>query len=605
MIVLGIHFGHDSSASLIVDGQLVGCVEEERLVRIKQVRKFPTEAIRFLLDKAAVQPGQVDAVAVAGVLMPVELPVHALKTRTGKGGKGNDLAFRALMLGAGLTGWGVFRNALFNEGKFGRILMRAISECGLDPDKVSFHEHHACHGASAYYCSPFDDAWVFTLDGKGDLSSGGVFRGKGNTLETVRLIDHVHSIGQMYAAVTQYLGYRPNRHEGKITGLAAFAEPPTELLDAVEGLVDIRPDGDIVRSDFGGGAVSPFSVSNENLKETLVVLANHPRNLPYEKAYLQFLKFLERHAATASPEQVASTIQTACERWIVRWIDAVLKHEGVKKTDICLAGGIFANVKINQRIRDQVDAVDNLFVQPAMGDDGESLGAALLRHAAEEGATRVAPMRTVYYGPEFGRDAILQALEKARAAGGVTFEEASDVEAEIGRMLHEGKVIGRFNGGLEWGPRALGNRSILIRPTDKSINDTMNKRLNRTEFMPFAPSVLDYRAKDYFVGYDDRHIAAEFMTITYDVFPEKIAEIEAVVHVDGTARPQVVREDTNASYHKILREYERHSGIGCVVNTSFNIHEEPIVATPEDALRALRMGSVDVLAIGGFLVENA
>ena len=211
-------------------------------------------------------------------------------------------------------------------------------------------------------------------------------------------------------------------------------------------------------------------------------------------------------------------------------------------------------------------------------------------------------MSHAYLGPSFSSNEIENCLIANHHD--VKFTRSNEVEKDIAKLIHEGSVVGRFNGRAEWGPRALGNRSILLKPTEKTANDTVNQRLNRSEFMPFAPSVIDVQAGRYFENYDKTQVAAEYMTMTYNVFEDQIGDIEAVVHVDNTARPQIVRKETNPSYYKILEQYLKLSGNGCIVNTSFNLHEEPIVNSPEDALRALRQGAVDVLAIGDFLVRK-
>ena len=286
---------------------------------------------------------------------------------------------------------------------------------------------------------------------------------------------------------------------------------------------------------------------------------------------------------------------------VVEMVKAGLKKAekmGHKLNKVCLAGGVFANVKANQRIH-EIPGVENIFVYPAMGDDGLSGGAALLAYynQPEVKDKKSSEIKDINKGLEFSNDEIKIALEKAN----IQFEYFEDVEKQIATILNEGKVVGRFNGRMEYGPRSLGNRSIIGSPFDPSINNWLNKKLKRTEFMPFAPSINVEHAGTYFENYSNEHIAAEFMTVTYNVKEEMKEKIPAVVHIDGTARPQVVKADINPSYHRIIDEFYKLSGVPVVLNTSFNVHEQPIVCSPEDAIAGFQEGKLDVLAIGNYI----
>ncbi|MBU1652207.1 carbamoyltransferase, partial [bacterium] len=269
--------------------------------------------------------------------------------------------------------------------------------------------------------------------------------------------------------------------------------------------------------------------------------------------------------------------------------------------DVVLAGGIFANVKINQCIA-EIDGVQSLFVHPNMGDGGTATGAAMLvwaDHLRAQGKTyEPEAIDEVYYGPGYDD----REIEKALGNYSFQFRKSNDIEADTAEMVAHKKIVGRFNGRMEYGPRALGNRSILADPTDPAINDWLNERLSRTEFMPFAPSALYESANKLYRNYTAGEYASYFMTITFDVEKEWAEKARAVAHVDNTARPQVVKKQANPSYHKILQEYEKRTGLPLFVNTSFNAHEEPIVCTPDDALRSLGNKCVDALSIGSFIV---
>jgi carbamoyltransferase len=289
-------------------------------------------------------------------------------------------------------------------------------------------------------------------------------------------------------------------------------------------------------------------------------------------------------------------VQARLEQVMRDYLQPILRQTGTRK--LALAGGVFANVKLNQRLY-ELPEVDEVYVHPNMGDGGNAVGSAL-QVCHEEGCNgSTAAMPNVYLGPSFSDREIEEELRRR----GLPFARHEDVESQIASRVAAGKVVGRFEGRMEYGPRALGNRSILANPTDPEINDVLNGRLHRTEFMPFAPSVLAEDAPEYFGLSNGSSRAAEFMTITCDVDPEVRDRIPAVTHVDGTARPQVVRKEANPSYHRVLSEFKRQTGLSALVNTSFNIHEQPIVCTPGDACTAYEQGSVDTLAIGRYIVE--
>jgi carbamoyltransferase len=307
---------------------------------------------------------------------------------------------------------------------------------------------------------------------------------------------------------------------------------------------------------------------------------------------------LERLCSGDEPAHVAAAMQSVTEEVITALCADAVTATGIP--NLALAGGIFANVKLNQRLLD-LDVVDDVYVHPNMGDGGLAAGAALQVAADERPADeRLLPSfrSDVYLGPEYTDDEVGAVLQSQ----GRSFTECDDIEDRVGQLLSEGTVVARHAGRMEYGPRALGNRSLLVQPTDPTVNDWLNARLERTEFMPFAPATLEEHAADFFLGWRPEQVAARFMTITYDTAKSARDQAPATVHVDDTARPQIVRHQDNPSYHRIIDAYRERTGIPSIINTSFNMHEEPIVCTPEDALRALDQGSADVLAINRFLV---
>ena len=327
------------------------------------------------------------------------------------------------------------------------------------------------------------------------------------------------------------------------------------------------------------------------------LIANYSA-IRFQYAMLVYNRFLNKTFKNFSREDVSAFAQDNLEELAVDLVTNTINNE--KNVNICLSGGTFANVRVNQKIL-EIDNVKNIFVQQGMGDGGLAVGAALWIYKNKNKDWKPRFKKTVYLGLGFSDDKIKKTLSSEKK---IMFNHHQKIEKEIALAISKNKIIGRFNGPMEWGPRALGNRSILASPSDASINSTLNERLSRTEFMPFAPIIMEEYASEFFSGYDKSHIASRFMTITYDVFKEKHSIIPAVVHVDGTARPQVVRREDNISLHTILNEYYKLTGVPVLINTSFNIHGEPIVYTPKDAIRSFKKKAVDILAIGNYLAYN-
>jgi len=313
------------------------------------------------------------------------------------------------------------------------------------------------------------------------------------------------------------------------------------------------------------------------------------------------LRKMRLYLGDFSKENLAASVQLHLEQNMLKYVNYWVERTGLH--DVVAAGGVFANVKLNQRIAES-SAVKSFFVHPHMGDGGIAVGAALYAlagHRLSQGSVlKPEKLANVYFGPSFGQDEIQDALEKH----GLRAKDSNDIEAETAQAVAKKKIVGFFQGRMEYGPRALGNRSILADPTDRKINDWLNKRLHRTEFMPFAPSALESSAAAFYENYGASAYPAKFMTITFGVPKEKEEIAPAVVHVDHTARPQVVDKITNKRYHNALRAYEDITGLPLLVNTSFNVHEEPIVCSPDDAIRSFEKDAVDVLVMENFIVEK-
>jgi predicted NodU family carbamoyl transferase len=440
------------------------------------------------------------------------------------------------------------------------------------------YDHHLCHVASAYYPSGFHKALIVSLDGMGNEFSCRVFRGEDGELH------HVESfffeelpIGLNYETVTALLGFNPMRHAGKITGLAAYGTENPACAAALD---------DFFHQMWS--AHGPEELAFEFL------MRDRPRGLA------RLIELRGERFGNFSREDIAYAIQKRTEQEVT---DLVLRYKQrfPHLENICLAGGVFANVRVNQVVHEL--GFGNIFVQPAMSDAGLAYGAALLHCAAGAGG-KLAPYRLehVFLGPEWTPEQMKEALARNNLAGDLL--EEHELAEQVAELLMQKKVVAHFHGRMEYGPRALGNRSILYSAADPDVNRWLNEQLNRTEFMPFAPAVMAEHADDYFVGLDGARHAAEFMTITFRGTERAIREIPAAIHVDGTARPQLVVRDRNPRFHAILAAYHERMGVPVLINTSFNMHEEPIVASPDDAIRAFLLGKLDALVMGNYLVRR-
>ena len=572
--ILGINDGVSAGAALIVGGRIAAAVNEERIVRKKMAIGFPANSIDEVLRLAGRTPRDVDAIAVATHDEHFRTPAIAyegwFQTNVTPIKK---LQYSSASLVARWGGGSAPMHKLYYLSRLpaSHARKRAINALlrvrwGFQAP-VHWVDHHTAHAASAYYTSGFEDAAVISVDGGGDGKSSRVFAGRGRTLTELASVDAYHSIGNFYAYVTKICGFRAHKHEGKITGLAAYGKPV--YLDALRGMLRYE-DGRYV---------------------------NVSRSY-----YWSAVRAIERILPPGwKKEDLAASVQALLEEIGVAYIKHWVKKIGLP--DLAVAGGIFANVRLNQHLR-ELDGVRDLYVFPAMGDEGLAVGAAyqVLAERRDADVTAGEPYRpmSMYFGTGYSDAEMEQALRDT----GIHYEEADDVEERTAALLAEGWVVARFSGKMEYGPRALGNRSILYQPTDPTVNDWLNRRLKRTEFMPFAPITMSEYASLCFRNVDPPPRAARFMTLTVDCTDWMKRHCPAVVHLDGTARPQLVDKDLDPGMHRLLEAYRRRTGLPTVINTSFNMHEEPIVRSPQDALRAFLQGHLDYLAMGRFIVPH-
>lgn len=563
--LLGLHDAHDSGVVLLEDGHIVYAASEERFSRVKFHWGFPHESLMDLFRTTGVAPSSIDAVAVSGQSKFEEGEVMALSFDRAKvnvwkrhgetiartlGPLTETRAFSRLVKGVGAL----------QRGR--RHVVDTLHSCGVAAP-VSFYDHHTCHAASAYFTAGVDPVLILTADFSGDGITGSVSVGRNGRLTRIAHSSVVHSSGRFWDVITYLCGFKPTRHAGKITGLAAYQPSP----EAYKRL----------RTLYGG---NPEHLSFENRER---------------RVWLGEAKRIREVLPGASREELAYAAQKVLEEAYVSVLRAAIQRTGIR--DVALAGGTFANVRLNQMLA-ELPEVNSLHVFPHMGDGGLALGAAFLETARQRplSSRRLAHL---YFGPAFTP----ADLQRAAAASHLPLEAMRDPANAIAAELAAKRVVGVYQGRMEYGPRALGNRSILAEPTDVTMMDWLNKRLARTEFMPFAPMILEEAAPRYFRNFAKSAYPAQFMTICVDVTEEGKAGAPGIVHKDGTARPQTISRTQQPLLHQALTCYQALTGLPLCINTSFNKHEEPIVCTPQDAITEFVRGGVDTIVMGNFMAR--
>jgi carbamoyltransferase len=558
MITLGINYSqmHDSSACLVRDGELVFAVAEERMSRAKHDARFPSNAIRACLDFARVKVEQLDEVCfgwqAAGAAFRHDLQCYA----SGK---------MPLTYTNGLNSTLHFLSMWHQRGGAKRF----VQTFGATKARMRFVEHHLAHALSAYSFSGFDDAAVVVMDGRGAWEATSIWHGRDGRMEHVLTIPFPDSVGYFYSEFTEYLGFQRNSDEWKVMGLAPYGKPGLDMRAFIEP--DAVPYKVHARKLVANGVV-PFAE---------IVRLFGPRRIPESEID-------ERH------KDVAYAVQDACETAMMSVVKMAM--ERTKSKNVCLAGGVALNSKANGKIVAS-GLVEKFFVQPAASDDGVALGAALAPYMDSGRRLPMKAMQHAYLGPEFDDEAIENALRTYK----LKYTRLGDIAWAAAELLSNGKILGWFQGRMEFGPRALGSRSILADPRDPSMNTKVNNAVKFREWWrPFAPSIKKEAAGEYLESAND----SPFMILTAQVRPEKRSVIPSVTHIDGSARPQTVEQEINPLYWRLIDEFGKRTGVPVIMNTSFNLRGEAIVHTPTDAIRTFFSSGMDALVIGSYLVEK-
>jgi carbamoyltransferase len=582
VIILGINAYHpDSSAALIKDGQLIAAAEEERFNRIKHWSGFPTEAIKYCLNAGGITFGDLDYVCInrnssANLLKKMEYIIT----------KRPSISF--------------LRSRLLNRNKIVNIRDEFCSKFDINKKKLKaefkFVEHHRAHIASSYLVSPFQEAALISVDGFGDFSSCIMGIGRNNEIKILKTITFPHSLGLFYSMITQYLGFPEYGAEYKVMGLAPYGKP--KYLNKMREIVHINKNG-MFKLDieffryYGEGAEMSWNNTAPSMGQAFTdKLINFlgPSRKPGEE-------IMQKH------KDIAASLQAMYEEAffsLLNWL-----YVKTKLKNLCVAGGCAMNSVANGKIF-YMTPFEDIFIQPAAGDAGGAIGAAFYVWDTLLGNERKFLMEHAYWGPDFNKDEISKCIEmknKELIEEKCIIEKLEDKNLlcqQTSQAIADGKVVGWFQGRMEWGPRALGNRSIVCDPRRVDMKDILNLKIKRREsFRPFAPSILRESVKDWFeTDYD-----APFMLQVYQIKEEKQKEIPAVTHVDGSGRLQTITKKQNSLYYTLIKEFEKITGVPIVLNTSFN-ENEPIVCRPEEALDCFLRTKMDILVLDCFYIER-
>jgi carbamoyltransferase len=589
--ILGIScYYHDAAAVLLRDGELLAAAEEERFTRKKHDYDFPKNAIQFCLDAGGVHGAELDYVVF------FEKPFRKFDR------------ILATVLQTYPQSWKVFRESMITWmlDKLW-VASKLQFDLGVPKEKVLFSEHHLSHAASAFLCSPFDEAAILTVDGVGEWVTGTYGTGRGNEIRLTKQMEFPHSLGLLYSAFTAFLGFEVNEGEYKVMGMAPYGQP--RYVDKVWKLVRQNDDGSFsldmdyfsfhhsTDHTFNGRFVELFGEPRHPKMLFFTESTGFPKYFGERPADYPGLCRLNQHYA-----DIAASIQRVTEELLVGMAKHLHKQTGLKR--LCMAGGVGLNSVANSRILRET-GFEELYIQPAAGDGGGALGAALWAYNTLLGKPRAFRMEHAYWGRAYSPSEVGAFLTENNIPHCLIEDDDKLLDRVVERLI-QGKVVGWFQGRFEWGPRALGNRSILADARNPEMKDIVNAKIKfREPYRPFAPSVLAECAERYFdLPEASHHYPARYMLYVVPVKPNHYATLPAITHVDGTGRLQTVFRDQSPRYYALIERFGEATGVPVVLNTSFNLKGEPIVNTPANAFNTFSKSEMDYLVLGNFLIEK-
>ena len=596
--ILGISaFYHDSAAALVVDGEIIAAAQEERFTRVKHDAGFPVNAIKYVLEEAGMDYD--DLTAVAFYDKPMLKFERLLETYHAFAPKGVVSFIKAMPV------W--IKEKLFIK----KLIRKECKQFGKAKLPVFFPEHHLSHSASAYYPSPYNDAAILTIDGVGEWATATISHGKDNQITILKELHFPHSVGLLYSAFTYYLGFRVNSGEYKLMGLAPYGNPDApqtaEFKEKIlSDIVDIREDGSIILNIDYFRFATNLRMTNDKKWQSLFGLSRREPESAIDQSHMN----------------LALAIQQVTELIVIKLAATAQKLTGSK--NLVMAGGVALNCVANSKIA-KAAIFEDIWVQPAAGDAGGALGAAYAAYhigyqKGKNNVTTFDGMKNAYLGPEYQSKHILNVVHKCDAAYQY-FESFDDLTALVSQKIADGNVVGWFQGRMEFGPRALGNRSILADPRDPEMQKMINVKIKaREEFRPFAPSVLEEDVAKYFttdkpspymlfveaLNDDLRKEEPENYNKLklYDRLYHTRSDIQSVTHVDYSARIQTVSKEGNLKFWQLINDFKKLTGCSILINTSFNVRGEPIVCTPQDAYRGFMYTEMDYLVMGNYLFDR-
>ena len=561
MNVLGIScYYHDAAATLVCNGKILAAAEEERFTRRKHDNRFPESAIKYCLEEAGIVSSEIDYICFyEKPLLKLE---RLLKIASDRPGRSENMVSEQL-------------SHMVHERLF---LKQVLSEKIGYAGEVLFIEHHMAHAASSYYISGYDKSAVMTIDGVGEWATTVQYIGEGNSLKKLKEIRYPHSLGLLYSTITAFLGFKVNNDEYKVMGLASYGEP--NQIDKVNKLIKVYDDGSFeLNLDYFSFMYDPDRMYSDSFIE----LFGTPRKSDDEISGYHM--------------DIASSLQKILEETVIKMGNHFYEESGGIE-NIFLAGGVALNSVANWRFIEETP-FKNICIQPAAGDGGGSMGAALYAYYTKSNSDLNSEPHTTLLGPSFSNDEINKLLDERDAI--YTKLNDDEICEKAAEYLYKNQIIGWFQGRMEFGPRALGNRSILANATNPDMKDILNARVKfREDFRPFAPAVLEERANDYF----DIDFKSPYMLFVPQVKEGMGEKIPSVTHTDNSARIQTVNRAENPRYYRLIEEFEKRSGVPVIINTSFNVRGEPIVCKPEDAYNCFLKTDIDFLFMGNFLIEK-